>query len=321
MIIIQIHLVFDGGLAKGVEILKHWLGPLCLSAAAAIWGGMYVVSKVVLACIPSWILLEWRFVIALFILGLWALRKREWRVKPGDLWLFALIGLVGYTGSIGLQFIGTHLSGAAMGSLITSASPALISLFAWWILKEKLNLSKTSALLLATIGVLIVSDLTGLTASSPSFAGNLALIGAALTWALYTVLSRLKTVTYTSLTVTFWANTFGVIFTAPFFVWEYRNHPFTVPHSLWIWIGILYIGIISTALAFYLWNKGFEYADAATGSLFFFIQPIVGSLLGAFTLGEKLSWNFYLGALLIAGGIYLSALKKSDKRHSLSKMM
>jgi drug/metabolite transporter (DMT)-like permease len=303
-----------------VEILKHWLGPVCLAAAAAIWGGMYVVSKVVLAYIPSWILLEWRFLIGLFILGLWVLLKRGWRVNPKDLPLFALIGLVGYTGSIGLQFVGTDLSGAAMGSLITSASPALISLFAWWILKEKLNLPKVSAILLATIGVLIVSDLSGLTTSSPSFTGNIALIGAALTWALYTVLSRLKTVTYTSLTVTFWANVFGVIFTAPISMWEYRHHPFAVPQSPWIWIGIFYIGIISTALAFYLWNKGFEYIDAATGSLFFFVQPVVGSLLGAFILGEKLSWHFYLGALLIAGGIYLSTLKKANKFHNLSKL-
>jgi drug/metabolite transporter (DMT)-like permease len=130
----------------------------------------------------------------------------------------------------------------------------------------------------------------------------------------------LKTVTYTSLTVTFWANVFGVIFTAPISIWEYWHHPFAVPQSPWIWIGIFYIGIISTALAFYLWNKGFEYIDAATGSLFFFVQPVVGSLLGAFILGEKLSWHFYLGALLIAGGIYLSTLKKANKFHNLSKL-
>jgi drug/metabolite transporter (DMT)-like permease len=293
--------------------LKRWLGPICLTSAAAIWGGMYAVSKMVLTYIPPWILLEIRFVVGLITLGIWAVLKKEWKVHKKDLLLLALIGLVGYTGSIGLQFIGTDLSGAAMGSLITSASPALISFFAWLILKEKLNSLKIAALLLATVGVLIVADLSGISRSSSSIIGNLSLFGAAVTWALYTVLSRLQTSKYSSLTVTFWATVFGVIFTLPISWQDAQSKHFSLPHDVWVWMGVLYIGVISTALAFYFWNKGFEYIDAATGSLFFFVQPIVGSILGSWWLGEKLSWNFYVGAFFIAFGIYLSTFKKQHE--------
>ena len=90
----------------------EWIkGSLCLSGAAAIWGGMYVVSSAVLAVIPPWTLLEMRFVLSLLVLGVVAAVRRAWRVSRTDMWLLAVIGLVGYAMSIGMQFIGTKLSG------------------------------------------------------------------------------------------------------------------------------------------------------------------------------------------------------------------
>jgi len=71
-----------------------------------------------------------------------------------------------------------------------------------------------------------------------------------------------------------------------------------------VWWGTLYLGVVSTALAFYLWNKGFTLMDAATGSLFFFAQPVVGAVLGWLLLGESLTARFLLGTgVIIAGGV------------------
>lgn len=71
-----------------------------------------------------------------------------------------------------------------------------------------------------------------------------------------------------------------------------------------VWRGTLYLGVVSTALAFYLWNKGFTLVDASTGSLFFFAQPVVGTLLGWLFLGESLTGRFVVGtAVVIAGGV------------------
>lgn len=292
--------------------MNKWLGPVFLSAAATIWGGMYVVSKVVLEKVPPWVLLEMRFVIGLVVLGVWAWYVNEWKIAFRDLKAMALIGLIGYTGSIGFQFVGTHLSGASLGALITSASPALISLFAWKILREKLDLKKFFALVIATLGVIIVIGFPADFASA-SFIGNIILLGAAVTWALYTVLSRIQTLKYSSLTVTFWANLFGVIFTFPISWREWQTKNTEWPMDGEIWLGIFYLGVISTALAFYFWNKGFEYIDASVGSLFFFFQPIVGTLLGAWLLNEHLAWNFYIGALFIASGVILSTTPINKK--------
>ena len=49
--------------------------------------------------------------------------------------------------------------------------------------------------------------------------------------------------------------------------------------------GVLYLGIVSTAGAMYLWNKSLALLDAGIVSLLFFAQPVVGAGLGALLLG------------------------------------
>lgn len=283
-------------------------GPACLSTAAAIWGGLYVVSTIVLGHIPPWVLLEFRILLSLAVLGAVAQVRKSWRVQSADLAALALVGLVGYTLSIGLQFLGTARSGAALGSLVTAASPAFIALFAYQLLREPLRPDKVAAIAVAFAGVCLVVGLSGnMGGAGDARTGNVLLFGAAVTWALYTVLSRRLTHHYSALTVTAWASLFGAIFTAPVAGWQWASSGFVLPTTPLLWVGVAYLGVISTALAFYLWNKGFEYVEAATGSLYFFLQPLVGSALGAVLLGEPISWGFLAGAVLIAGSIYLSS--------------
>ncbi|PGS47964.1 DMT family transporter [Bacillus sp. AFS041924] len=293
--------------------MNFFKGALYLSLAASIWGMTYVVSKVVLDSITPWLLLEMRFLLALLTLGIISFFQKSWKISKKDLFPIAIIALVGYTGSIGLQFLGTKLSGAAMGSLITSASPALISFFAFIILKEKINSRKILSLILATIGVVVVIGLPQGGANSGAYYGNLILVGAAITWALYTVLSKVQTTKYSSLTVTTWATVFGVIFTLPFAIFEQNKHLTNLPSNSWIWLGVVFLGTISTAGAFYLWNKGFEYIDTSTGSLFFFLQPLIGTIFGYFLLNEDINLSFFIGSILILIAVYLSIKEPKQK--------
>lgn len=284
------------------------LGSLCLSGAAAIWGGMYVVSSAVLAVIPPWVLLEMRFVLSLLVLGVVATVRRAWRVSRKDMWLLAVIGLVGYAISIGMQFIGTKLSGAAMGSLVTAAAPALIALFAFWILRERLSRANWIAFGLGLGGIVAVIGLPNPGARA-SITGEIALSIAAVTWALYTVLSRVATQRYGSLTVTVWANAFGVLFVSVPAAVDFN--PLRLPTAPWVWAGVLYLGVISTAGAFYLWNKGFEYLPPRVGALYFLVQPIVGGLLGWALLGERLGIPFFAGTILIVASLLTATRRES----------
>ncbi|MCX7569142.1 EamA family transporter [Tumebacillus sp. DT12] len=284
------------------------IGGLCLGGAAAIWGGMYVVSKYVLDYIPPLTLVVLRFAVAALVLGLVVWVKGGWRVERSDWGALARYALVGYTISISAQFIGTKLSSAHMGAVLTSASPAFIALFAWLLLRERLTLRKLLSLAVATVGVLIV---VGTDQGDPSGGGsvlwgNLALVIAAVTWALYSVLGKSLSDKYPALTVTFWAAVAGAVFTLPVAGWEMTTEEIIWTADPLVWGGVLFLGIVSTALAFFLWLKGFELMDAGTAGLFFFVQPIVGTLLGWLLLGEHLTLAFLLGSALIIGSVAVS---------------
>lgn len=116
------------------------LGSLYLSLASSIWGGMYVVVKVVVDVVPPLELVLFRYVIAILaLLTIGLITKQSWRIDRRDWLLVFIIGLVGNTISIVTQEVGTLLSSAQMGAIITSATPAFMVIFARIILKEKIT--------------------------------------------------------------------------------------------------------------------------------------------------------------------------------------
>lgn len=172
---------------------KTLIGILCGLGAASIWGGMYVVSKVVLEIIPPFTLVSLRLLLGILTLAIVLALRRFVKISRNQFLQIVGVGFVGYGVSLSLQFLGTKLSTAANGSLVTSATPAFVLLFAWILLNEKITFRRLAALLLATIGVVAVIDPRSAQLNPDLFFGNVLLFGAAITWALYSVLVRKMT--------------------------------------------------------------------------------------------------------------------------------
>lgn len=287
-------------------------GYYALAAAASIWGGMYVVSKYALDFIPPFTLLWLRYVTGFCVLYPMAARQQKVPLTRLDHRAFLLIGFVGYVVSVGLQFIGTRLSSAHNGAIITSASPAFILLFAWLMLGERLTARKLLSVLLATVGVIIVVglDAGAVGGGGWALAGNLALIGAAVTWALLSVLARKYSASLSPLVITTGAVFWAAIMTTPIMVVEWRFLPVSGLDNPLLWGAVLYLGVVATAGAFYFWNKGLSLVEAGTGSVFFFLQPVVGALLGWLVLGEQLSTSFFIGGGVILLAVLIASLPK-----------
>jgi drug/metabolite transporter (DMT)-like permease len=275
-------------------------------AAASIWGGMYVVSKAVLDIIPPFVLLSLRLILGVFCLVLIILVNKRWSLSKRQILKALIIGFVGYGISLGFQFTGTKLSTASNAALVTSASPVFILLFGAWILKERVTRNRIVALLLASLGVVAVVDPRTLIIGGDEVIGNLILIGAALTWGLYSVLIKRLSQDGSVLEVSMYAFLGGLPlsmtaagFESDLIVWHAINGA--------VILGILYLGIISTALAMYLWNSALARLDAGIVSLLFFAQPVVGASLGAILLGEVLDIGFWIGGALISAGLLLAA--------------
>ena len=285
---------------------KTTIGLLCGLGAASIWGGMYVVSKVVLEIIHPFTLVAIRLILGALTLALVLVIRGFPTISQKQFLQVAGVGFVGYGVSLSLQFLGTKLSTAANGSLVTSATPAFVLLFAWILLREKITARRLLALLLATLGVIAVIDPRTAQLKPTLFLGNLSLLGAAMTWALYSVLVRKVTQNIEVLPFSLIAFLGGLPIVIPAGIWEF-NTVGVGKISLGVAGGVLFLGIISTALAMILWNTAFTILDANVASLTFFAQPVVGTFLGWLFLGEQISLLFVIGGILISLGLIISS--------------
>jgi drug/metabolite transporter (DMT)-like permease len=278
--------------------------------AASIWGGMYVVSKVVLEVIPPFALLTIRYIMGAAVLaGVIYFRKSKTAITKEFFWKSALVGFVGYGISLGFQFVGTKLSTASNGSLVTCATPAFVLLFAPFLLGERTTTRGIIALIISTLGVVAVIDPRNAELSPTLFWGNMSLLAAALTWALYSVLVRKVSKSGDLLTSSAIMLLGGLPSSLLFGMWEVQTQGIGEITTSII-LGLLFLGIISTAIAMFLWNYAFAELPAAVASLTFFAQPVVGTLLGWFFLAEKITPLFLAGGVLIGIGILITTSEK-----------
>jgi drug/metabolite transporter (DMT)-like permease len=112
----------------------------------------------VLEFIPPFVLITLRLVLG--ILVLWAILRRHGGtgLTHRQTKQAVGVGFVGYGVSLGFQFVGTKLSTASNGALVTSATPAFVLLFAAWLLRERITMRRLLALSLSMLGVLAVID-------------------------------------------------------------------------------------------------------------------------------------------------------------------
>ena len=194
------------------------------------------------------------------------------------------MGLIGNTLSITAQFQGTHLAGAALGSLITTASPLVTVALSAMFGLEKIPLKAWIGLGLGLLGVYALSATSG--SSGASLAGILWLVLAAVSWGVLGLIGGQAVAKHDALLVTAWASAIACVTTAFFVPWETSSNPIgTITPG--VIAGIAYIGIVSTAIAFSAWVFGVSRAGSVLSGIAFFAQPVVGGLLGWALLGEN----------------------------------
>ena len=274
--------------------------------AASIWGGMYVVSKVVMETIPPFTLITLRLILGIPVLYVIVWRQGGLKIARHLFWQVFWVGFIGYGISLGFQFVGTKLSTAANGSLVTSATPAFVLLFAAVILGERITKRRLVALVIASLGVVAVIDPRTAHLDPDLFWGNISLVMAAITWALYSVLIRKVTREVNVLTTSLIAFMGGLVLSVPLSGYELTRDGLGLI-TPGVIAGVLFLGIISTALAMYLWNTAFAELPAGVASLTFFAQPVVGTILGVIFLGDKITPLFLVGGVMIGVGILISA--------------
>ena len=283
---------------------KRFFGSIELSIAAIIWGAMFVVVKIIVDEVHPIQLVWLEYLISLvFLIGYSVMKGEKWHINWPDLKLIFWIGVIGNTISLVAQEMGTGLSNAQTGSVITSTIPAFMIIFGWLILKEPLDKVKIFSVLIAILGVVMIVGLK--MSGSNVVLGVLLLILTAITWALMSVLIK-KVKTYSSLQITIMSTVVAVVCLTPFILSDMSSLTsinFLDPKVIF---SLLYIGGVSTAVAYVMWNKGLKVISASSSGLFYLIQPIVGSFLGWLLLGEQISIGFIIGSAMILASVWIS---------------
>ncbi len=269
-------------------------------------------SKVVLDVIPPFTLLNIRLLLGIVCLGSLTFLTRGFHATRKQVGVILFVGMLGFGVSLGFQFTGTKLSSAANAALVTSASPVFILLFGALLLHERITSVRLSALLLASVGVLIVVDPGAALYGGKAAIGNVLLLAAAITWGLYSVLIKRCSKDMNIIEASTFAFIGGWLFSLPLMLIEMKTASLGTV-TLPILLGVLYLGIIATALAMYLWNKSLDILEAGLVSMLFFAQPVVGVALGAIILGDMLNAGFWVGAAMISLGLLIAA-KSNDVR-------
>ena len=180
-------------------------------------------------------------------------------------------------------------------------------IFAAWLLKEKMTVRKILSIVLATVGVILIAGVDSMDMSKQL--GAFCSTVAALTWALMSVLLKLIPSRYSPLQINFYAVLTAIICLTPINLPAVSELPWDKILQPEIIGCVVYMGAISTSIAFLLWNKGLLLMEAGASGLFFFFQPIVGTFLGWLILDEQITISFWIGSLLIFIGVFLVTVR------------
>ena len=193
-----------------------------------------------------------------------------------------------------------------MGIIYTS-SPIFIILLSSFIYKEKINLTQILGLILCLFGVFsIISKGNISILSNLDFTvGDIWMLGAAISWALYSVYLLNWKSKFDLITRFVLIAMFGSISLFPFYLFEeFQSQSTTFDLHFIFWV--LFAAISPAIIAFTLYAKVQRYLGAAITGFTLYLFTVYGAFYGLVFFGETLKYFHLLGAFLVFTGVYLA---------------
>jgi drug/metabolite transporter (DMT)-like permease len=270
----------------------------------------FIVSKAVFAEVLPLAFLFARFVlIAAFavavLLVMRARRGLDWRIARQDWGLFIWAGLTGYA-LYQLAFVlGLYRTSPFSSSLLIAMVP-LITLVILAVRGEPVARQGWLGLGVALAGaVIFLLDKRG---AAGTLLGDLLSIGAAISFAIYGVITRPLVRKYPVETYSAWSVLAG---TAPLLL-------VSLPETLaqdWgavsgaVWLTIVYLAVFPVYVAYILWNWAIARRGVAAASTFSLLVPILSGALSALLFGEAFGAAKLLGAALVLAGLAIVRMR------------
>ncbi|KUO02426.1 DMT family transporter [Streptomyces caeruleatus] len=281
------------------------LGIALAALATVVWSGSFVTSRALHDSVPPVQQAFWRWLVALVAVAPFGARQ-AWRQRAairahlGFVLLASLLGVTAYNTLVNQAGLTTP---AANMGMIMAASPVLMAVFER-ASGVRLGVRRVVGLLVACAGVVL---LIGSGAGGAGFAaGDLWMVAAACCFGSYSGLLRRRPAELGGTAFLFTTFLVGTVLLLPAQAVSvavqggFEPTPGTV-------LPILYVGLASSAVAFFAWNRAVALVGPSRAGVVYYLQPVCVSLLSWALLGETTGWTQLLCMTLILGGVVLGA--------------
>jgi len=290
---------------------------LLVTASAFFWGANFVLAGPVLADLPPLWAAAVRFLLGAALMFIIAVVRKEqlFGLLRRHAAVYLLLGIVGITAFNLLFFFALQSTSANSAALIMAINPLLTVLLAATFLGEKPTARHLLALPVALLGVLVVishGDMGRLLSLGFS-RGDLLMLAATLSWAMYNVLTRRFMPQGSAIANTSWIMAVGATLLMVFALGS-DSHIHTLGIKATLAMAIMVVG--GTVLAYLFWGIGIARLGAARTAIFINLVPVFAMLVSAF-IGTMPSAPQLVGGLLVLGGVSISMLP--PRRASIAK--
>ncbi|MGW7054868.1 DMT family transporter [Streptomyces sp. NPDC054887] len=280
-------------------------GLVLAAVATVVWSGSFVTSRALHDSVPPVQAAFWRWIVALVAVAPFAARE-AWRQRAvlrahlGFVVLASLLGVTVYNTLVNQA--GLTTSAGNMG-MIMAASPVLMAVYER-LGGARIGARRTFGMLVACAGVLLLVSKGSL--AMDFAAGDLWMLAAAVTFGSYSALLRRKPAEIGGLAFLFSTFVLGALMLVPAYAVSLALQGGFEPTAGTVG-PLVYVGVFSSAVAFFAWNKAIALVGAARAGAVYYLQPVCVALLSFALLGEATGPAQIVCMALILGGVMLGA--------------
>ncbi len=279
---------------------------LLLFVQSLMASGTHLVAKVVVMEVDAFVLTLVRSLIAAAGMGLILLSTgRRISIRREDYALVLLLSFLAVPVNQFLFLMGIRYTTPSNAALLYATTPILVLLISRWLLKERLARRKVAGVVLGFLGVTVVIFERGVDASMNNVTGNLIIYGAVIAWGFYTVLGKRLIHRYGPIHATSMTLILGTVLFLPIGLVPTMQFAF-VSLSGSGWMQILYLGLVTSVLAYMLWYYALGRIEAGKVALFTYLQPVLTTVMAVIILGQGITPAFLIGGTVALGGVIIA---------------
>jgi len=258
--------------------------------------------------VPPVSLAFWRWTVVFLLLFPFFYKPILKKIKAfkGEFLKLFFLGLTGCGICGAFPFIAGQTTTVLNMAVIYTSSPIFIILLSNLIYKEKINLFQVLGLLLCLFGVFSIISKGELSAllNLEFTAGDIWMLGAAISWALYSIYLLNWKSKFDLITRFVLIAMFGSISLFPFYLFEeFQRQSTSFDLNFLFWV--IFAAVSPAIIAFTLYAKVQKYLGASITGFTLYLFTVYGAFYGLVFFGETLEYFHLIGAFLVFIGVYL----------------